>query len=119
MKSEGGSLDTSITRSKNNEAITWTKKSQKGAVTLVKARTHCKLANVCLLAPDKTRFSYILHSFKILIINKYAIYYMYGPIVGVGNDINIRKPSNEDWEVLHVLVHVYTMKEVVASVNKN
>ena len=36
---------------------------------------------------------------------------------GFGNDIKTHKPSNEDWEVVHVVVH--TMKEVVASFHKN
>ena len=50
-------------------------------------------------------------------MNKYAIEYMYGLMSGVLNDIKTCKPSNEYWEVVHVVVH--TMKEVVASVNKN
>ena len=77
-----------------NEAITWTNKSQKGAVALIQAQKHCKLANVSLLYPSKTRFAYILHSLKIILMNKYAIEYMYGPMSGVGNEINNRKPSN-------------------------
>ena len=111
------SLDTSSTRAKMNKAVSWTNKSQKGGVDLVKTQKYCKLTNVCLLAPDKTCFSYILHSFKIPIINKDTINYMYGPMSGVGNDINTCKPSYEDWEVVHVAVHA--MKEVVAIVHKN
>ena len=42
---------------------------------------------------------------------------MYGPIPGVGNAIKTHKTSDEDWEVVHMVVH--TMKEVVASVHKN
>ena len=42
---------------------------------------------------------------------------MYGPMPGVGNDTKTRKPSNEDWGVVHVVVH--NMKEVVASVHIN
>ena len=56
-----------------NKATTWTNKSQKGAVPLIQAQKHCKLANFCLLAPSKTSFSYILNYFKIVLINKDAI----------------------------------------------
>ena len=70
-----------------NKAITWTKKPQKSAVALIQAQKHCKLANVCLLAPATTRFTYIPHSFKILLTNKDTIEKMYGSIPGVGNDI--------------------------------
>ena len=67
-----------------------------------------------LLAPAKTSFAYILHYFKNLLIKKDSIEYMYVPIPGVGNEIKTRKPLDEDWEVVYVMVH--TMKEVVASV---
>ena len=59
----------------------------------------------------------IPHSFKSLLINKDTIEYIYGPIPGVGNEINTRKLSDEYWEVVHVVFH--TMKEVVASVHRN
>ena len=62
VKSEYGLLDTSITRAKMNKATTWKNKSQKGAVALIQAQKHCKLANVCLLTPTKTRFAYMMHS---------------------------------------------------------
>ena len=42
---------------------------------------------------------------------------MYGPMPGVENEIKTCKPSNEDWELVHVVVH--TMKVVVASAHKN
>ena len=70
VQSEDGPLDTSITREKINKAVTWNKKSQKGAVDFIQAQKHCKLANVSLLALVKTIFSYILHSFKSLLVNK-------------------------------------------------
>ena len=82
---EDGSLDTSSTRAKTNKAIIWTNKSQKGAVALIQAQKHCKLANFCLLAPSKNRFAYILNSIKSLLMNKDAINYIYGPIPVVGN----------------------------------
>ena len=56
VKYEDGQLDTSSTRAKMNKDITWKKKSQKGAVALIQTQKYCKLANVCLLAPAKTRF---------------------------------------------------------------
>ena len=46
-----------------------------------------------------------------------AIEYMYGPISGARNNIKTCKPSNEDCEVVHMVVH--TMKEVVMIINKN
>ena len=116
VQSKDGLLDTLITRAKINKAITWTNKSQKGTLTLIQAQKHCKLANFCLLAPSKTSFPDILQSFKILIINKDSIYYIYGPMPVVINDIKTRKPSDEDWEVVHVVVH--TMKEVVTIVHR-
>ena len=70
---EDGCLYTSSTRAQTNKAITWTKKSQKGAVALIQAQNHCKLANVCLLAPAKNRFAYILHYFNNLLMNKGTI----------------------------------------------
>ena len=71
--SEDESLDTSINTAKINKAITWTNKSQKGAVARIQAQKHCKLANVLLLSPAKTCFAKILNSFKILLMNKDAI----------------------------------------------
>ena len=56
VKSEDGLLNISSTRAKKNKAITWTKKSKKGAIALVQAQKHCKLVNVCLIAPAETRF---------------------------------------------------------------
>ena len=100
-----------------NKVITWKNKSPKDAVALIQVQKHCKLVNVRLLAPAKNRFAYILHSFKSLPVNKYAIDYMCVPIPGVGNEIKTRKPLDEDWEVVHVVVH--TMKEVVVSTHKN
>ena len=97
VKSEDVSIDTSSSRAKINKAITWTNKSQKGSVALIQAQKHCKLENFSLIAPSKNRFSYIFHSFKILLMNKDAIEYMYGPMPGVENDIKTRKPSYEDW----------------------
>ena len=73
VQSEGGSLETSSTREKMNMAITWTKKSQKGAVALIQTQNHCKPANVCLLDPSKTRFEYILNYPKSLLTKKDAI----------------------------------------------
>ena len=64
VQSEDRLLDISITRAKINKAITWTKKSQKGAVALNQAQNCCKLSNT------KTRFAYILHSLKSFLINK-------------------------------------------------
>ena len=114
---EDWSIDTSSTRAKMNKVITWKNKSPKDAVALIQVQKHCKLVNVRLLAPAKNRFAYILHSFKSLPVNKYAIDYMCVPIPGVGNEIKTRKPLDEDWEVVHVVVH--TMKEVVVSTHKN
>ena len=85
VQSEDRLLDISITRAKINKAITWIKKSQKGAVALNQAQTCCKLSNVRLLAPTKTFFAYILHSLKSLLIKKDDIEYMYCPMPGVGN----------------------------------
>ena len=99
MQYEDGLIDTSI----NNN------KSQKGDVALIQAQKHCKLASVRLLTPSKARFAYILHSFKSLLMNNDSIEYMYGPIPGVGNEIKTCKPSDEYWEVVHLVVH--TMKE--------
>ena len=70
-----------------NKAITSKKKSQKGAIALIQTHKHYKLANVCLITSSKTRFKYILHSFKSIPMNKDSIEYMYGPIPGVVNDI--------------------------------
>ena len=56
-----------------NKDITWTKKSQKGAVALIQAQKHCKLTNVRLLDPAKTSFPYIFHSFKSLLMNKDSV----------------------------------------------
>ena len=81
------------------------KEIKKCAVALIQAQKHCKLTNVHPLAPTKNRSAYILQSFKILLINKDNIYYMYGPIPGVGNEIRTRKPSDEAWEVVHMVVH--------------
>ena len=71
------------------------KETKKGAVALIQAHKHCKLANVRLLAPAKNRFSYILHPFKILLLKKDSIEYMHGPMPGVGYEIKTFKPSNE------------------------
>ena len=46
---------------------------KKCAIALIHAHKHYKLANVRLLDPSKTRFAYILHPFKILLMNKDAI----------------------------------------------
>ena len=108
MQYEDSLLDISITRAKNNKAITWTKKSQKGAVALNQAQKCCKISNVRPLAHAKTRFAYILHYFKSLLINKDDIEYMY---------VKTYKPSDEYCEVVHVVFH--TMKEVVAIIHKN
>ena len=70
---EDGSIDTSINRTKMNKAIMWKNKSQKGAIALIQEQKHCKFANVCLIAPSKTRFVYILNSFKIFLMKKDAI----------------------------------------------
>ena len=96
VKSEDGLLDTSNTRAIMNKNIMWTKESQKSAAALVKAQKNCKLEIFRLLAPAKNNFSYILHSFKILLINK---------------------DSDKYWEVVCVVVQ--TMEEVVAGVHKN
>ena len=100
---------------KINNNITWKKKSQKVSIALVKAQNHCKLANVCVLVSAKTRFAYILHSLKILLVNKDNIYYIYVPMPGVVNENKTYKPSDKYWEVLNVVVH--TMKEVVESIH--
>ena len=62
VQSEDRLLDTSRNMAKINKAITWTNKSQKCAGALIQAQKHCKLANVCLLTPTKTRFAYMMHS---------------------------------------------------------
>ena len=88
VKSEDGSIDTSSTR----EKITWANKSQKIDVALIQAQKHFKLANVRLLAPSKNRFSYIMNSFKSLLVNKDSIKYIYVPIPVVVNEIKTHKP---------------------------
>ena len=90
VKFEDGSLNTSITREKINKAIIWTNKSQKGAIALVQAQKHCKLSNFRLISPSKTRFSYILHSFKRTLMNKDAIEYIYGTMPVFVNEIKTR-----------------------------
>ena len=50
-------------------------------------------------------------------MNKDTIECMYGPMTGAGNDIKTRKPPNENWEVVNMVVH--TTKEMVVSVHKN
>ena len=73
VKSEDGLLNISSTRAKKNKAITWTKKSQKGAVALIQVQDPCKLENFRLLDPSKTRFEYILNYPKSLLTKKDAI----------------------------------------------
>ena len=117
VQSEDGLLDTSSTGEKMNKDITWKKKSQKGAVALIHKKEHFKLQMFAYSPLLKIVFVYILNYLKILLMNMDNTEYMYGPMPGVGNEIKTRKPSDEDWEVVHMVVH--TMKEVVVMVHKN
>ena len=71
-------IDTEVTRSNTQLCITWTKKSQKGAKALETAQKHVGLPCKKLITPVKTRFAYLIHSFRSLLENKCTINYLCG-----------------------------------------
>ena len=67
VKYDDGRVDTEVTRRNIQRCITWTKKSQKGAKVLETAQKHVGLPCKKLIKPVKTRFYYLIHSFRSLL----------------------------------------------------
>ncbi len=106
-----GTVNVDTARTALQSCITWTKKSSKGAQMLSAAQVHCKLKPRKLLTPVKTRFAYLIHSFRSLLRNREAINYLYGDMPGIPAKIKERKPSWETWAIAEMVVE--TMRDVV------
>lgn len=115
--SDDGMLSVEYTRDVMQKCITWTKKSQKGANSLRESQEHCRLCPMKLLTPVKTRFAYLILSFRCMLQNKKAIEYLYGEKPGMTTALRSRRPSSDDWLVAEVLVE--TMKDVLNSIKFN
>ena len=96
------------------KCITWTKKSQKGAQAFREAQNHCGIKENCLPTTVSTSFAYLIHSFRLLLENKPSIEYLYGTMPGIHDNIQARRPSLVDWEVIHTIVT--SMKRIVGSI---
>ena len=57
--------------------ITWTK-TQKGAKALETAFNHVEIPCKKMITPVKTRFAYLIHSFRSLLENIGVVNYLYG-----------------------------------------
>ena len=88
------------------KCITWTNKSQKGAWALREAQLHCRIKEKRLLTPVLNRFAYLIHPFRSLLENKPAIEYLYGTMPGTHDNIQSRRPSLVDWEVIQMIVTI-------------
>ena len=117
VKSPDGSISVEKTRGVMQKCITWTKKSQKGATFLAQSQEHCGLRPKRMLTPVKTRFAYLIHSFRALLENRPAIDYLYSEKPGMSAKLRERKPSWQDWEVTQMIIS--TMKSVVTSTTLN
>ena len=80
------------------------KKIQKGARDLREAHIHYGIKKKCLLTPVLTRFAYPIHSFGYLLDNKPAIEYLHGTMPGIHGNIQARRLSLVDWEVIQMIV---------------
>ena len=107
----------SETRKRMQACITWTKKSQLGGMKLTEAQLHTQVQVRKLLTPVKTRWAYLVESFKCLIRNRPAITYLYGECPGVSSRIKKRQPSWQDWEVIQMVV--CAMKDITTSIKLN
>jgi len=114
---DDGLLSVESSRVVMQKCITWTKKSQKGANYLRESQEHCDLRPMKLLTPVKTRFAYLILSFRCMLKNQKAIDYLYGEKPGMNAALRYRKPSSNDWLVVEVLVEV--MKDVLDSIKFN
>ena len=99
------------------KCITWTKKIQKGARDLWEEQIHCGIKEKHILTPVLTRFAYLIHSFRSLLENKPAVEYLYRTMPGIRDNIQARRPSLVDWEVIHIIVT--SMERIVGSIVLN
>ena len=76
LKSDNIRVYTEVTRSNMQRCITWTKKSQKGAKSLMTAQEHVGIPCKRLITPVKTSFFYLIHSFHSLIERNGSINYL-------------------------------------------
>jgi len=117
VESDDKTISIEHTRTRLQACITWTKKSQKGQNGLAESQSHCQLPQRALITPVKTRFAYLVVSFRCLLENKEAIDYLYGQKPGMTSALRARKPTWQEWEIARMTVA--TLKGVVGAVTLN
>ena len=88
------------------KCISWKNMIQKGAHALREAQLHCRINEKHLLTPVLICFAYLIHSFRSLLENKPVIEYIYGTMPGIHDNIQARRPSLVDWEVIQMNVTI-------------
>ena len=117
VKSYYGQVDTEVTRKNMKRCITRKNKSQNVSKSLEVAQNYWALPLRRLIKHVKTRFSYIIQSFRSLLKNKSAINYLYGSMKNIFEKIREQNPYLTDWSFTSTVVT--TMRRIVGIIIKN
>ena len=77
--------------------VTWTEDISLGLRALTKAQNIVALKQQKMLTHIQTQWAYLISSLQCFIENRAATDYMYGPMEGVGGNINKRIPKWIYW----------------------